>query len=558
MSLLLRRNLLPSLLSSAQGFSHSMRFRHLHRTITDGQRQNTSQLFEPPANKPPARPSSSDFTHSDMVKCTIAIRHHMRKGQCDTALLLFNSMPRRSEVTYGTMISGYFSNGESNMAQQLFDEMPVKNLVSQCIMMKWNIKYNNLKAARLLFDELPVKDVVAWTTILTGYIQNGLMDEGKRIFDKMPDKDVFSWNTILSGYIQNGLLDEAMRVFDEMPVKNAVSWNTILSGYMQNGLLDKAKSVFDEMPVKNVVSWTTIIIGYARHGFGEEALQHFESMKQASIQPDELTMVGVLTACSHSGLIDKGKHYFYSMSQDHGIVPNICHYSCLIGLLGRAGRLDEAQNLMKSMPFEPNAVTWSTLLSACRVHGNTKLGEKAAEMLFDLEPWNCVPYVTLSNLYAASGRWEDVKKTRLKMKDQGISNRRGYSWVEVRNKIHKFSVGDFTHPDSESIRAFLEELYLRMKEEGYVSSTKSALHDVDEEEKQHTLKFHSERLAVAYGIMKIPSGRPVRIFKNLRVCEDCHMAIKHIAKIAGRLIILRDTNRFHYFEGGVCNCGDYW
>lgn len=246
------------------------------------------------------------------------------------------------------------------------------------------------------------------------------------------------------------------------------------------------------------------------------------------------------------------------MRKDHGIVANSKHYTCLIDLLGRAGRLDEAQKLMKSMPFEADGATWGALLGASRIHGNTELAEKAAEMIFALEPWNAGMYVLLSNLYAATGRWEDVKRMRLRMRDTGVSKTPGYSWVEVANKIHTFRVGDMSYPDSESIQAFLEEMDVRMKEEGYVSATRVVGHDVEEEEKQEMLKYHSERLAVAYGIMKTPSGRAVCVYKNLRVCEDCHTAIKHIAKIAGRLIILRDPNRFHHFHGGSCNCGDYW
>lgn len=246
------------------------------------------------------------------------------------------------------------------------------------------------------------------------------------------------------------------------------------------------------------------------------------------------------------------------MSKDYGIRANSKHYTCMIDLLGRAGRLDDAQNLMTSMPFEPDAATWGALLGASRIHGNTALGEKAAEMIFALEPWNAGMYVLLCNLYAASGRWADANKMRLKMRDKGVSKVPGYSWVEVENKIHTFSVGDLSHGYSERIYAFLEEMELRMKGEGYVSATKLVLHDVEEEEKQNMLKYHSEKLAVAYGIMKTPYGRPIRVFKNLRVCQDCHTAIKHIAKISGRLIILRDPNRFHHFKEGVCNCGDYW
>lgn len=268
--------------------------------------------------------------------------------------------------------------------------------------------------------------------------------------------------------------------------------------------------------------------------------------------------VGVLSACSHTGLVDKGTQYFYSMDRDYGITANSKHYTCMIDLLGRAGRLDEAQNLMRNMPFEPDAATWGAVLGASRIHGNTELGEKAAQMIFEMEPDNAGMYVLLSNLYAASGRWGDVSKMRLKMRDSGVKKVPGYSWLEVQNMIHTFSVGDPFHPDKEKIYAFLEELDLKMKLDGYVSSTKLVLHDVEEEEKEHMLKYHSEKLAVAFGILSIPAGRPIRVMKNLRMCEDCHNAIKHISKIEGRLIILRDSHRFHHFSSGSCSCGDYW
>lgn len=250
--------------------------------------------------------------------------------------------------------------------------------------------------------------------------------------------------------------------------------------------------------------------------------------------------------------------YFNSMYQNYGITANSKHYTCMIDLLGRAGRLDEALNLMRNMPFYPDAATWGALLGASRIHGDTELGEKAAEMIFEMEPDNSGMYVLLSNLYAASGRWSEVREMRLKMRDKGVKKVPGYSWVEVQNKIHVFSVGDCSHPESERIYAYLEELDLELKKDGYVSSTKLVLHDVEEEEKEHMLKYHSEKLAVAFGILTIPSGRPIRVIKNLRVCEDCHNAIKHISKIAKRQIILRDSNRFHHFSEGSCSCGDYW
>lgn len=271
-----------------------------------------------------------------------------------------------------------------------------------------------------------------------------------------------------------------------------------------------------------------------------------------------MLQVAVLSACSHAGLVDEGREYFYSMNHDYGITANSVHYTCMVDLLGRAGRLEEAQQLMKNMPFEPDAAAWGAILGASRVHGNTELGEKAAQIIFEKEPHNSGMYVLLSNLYAASGRWRDAGKMRLEMRNKGVKKVTGYSWLEVQNKTHIFKVGDSSHPDTDKIYSFLEEMDLKLKHEGYVSSTKLVLHDVEEKEKEHMLKYHSEKLAVAYGILSLPEGRPIRVIKNLRVCEDCHNFIKYISKIVGRLIILRDNHRFHHFKGGSCSCRDYW
>ncbi|KAG6587679.1 Pentatricopeptide repeat-containing protein, partial [Cucurbita argyrosperma subsp. sororia] len=722
------------------------------------------------------------ITDSDIVKWNRKITAYMRSGQCESALGVFNGMPRRSTVTYNAMISGYLSNNKFDRARQVFEKMPNRDLISWNVMLSGYVKNGNLSAARTLFNQMPEKDVVSWNAMLSGYAQNGYVEEARKLFDEMSDKneiswngllaayiqngrieearrlfdskmdweivswnclmggyvrkkrlddarilfdrmpvrdniswnimitgyaqngllseagrlfeelpikDVFAWTAMVSGYVQNGMLDEAKRIFEEMPEKNEVSWNAMIAGYVQNQQIDKARELFDQMPSRNIsswntmvtgyaqsgnidqarilfdempqrdciswaamiagyaqssqseealqlfimmkrngerlnrsalacalsscaeiaafelgkqlhgrlikagfqtgyyvgnallamyckcgsieealdifeditdkdiVSWNTLIVGYARHGFGKEALAVFESMKM-TIKPDEVTLVGVLSACSHTGLVDKGMEYFNSMHQNYGITANSKHYTCMIDLLGRAGRLDEALNLMKNMPFSPDAATWGALLGASRIYGNTELGEKAAEIIFKMEPYNSGMYVLLSNLYAASGRWSEVRQMRMKMRDKGVKKVPGYSWVEVQSKIHIFSVGDCSHPETDRIYAYLEELDLELKKDGYVSSTKLVLHDVEEEEKENMLKYHSEKLAVAFGILSILPGRPIRVIKNLRVCEDCHNAIKHISKIAKRRIILRDSNRFHHFSEGTCSCGDYW
>ncbi|GJZ35140.1 pentatricopeptide repeat-containing protein [Tanacetum coccineum] len=498
----------------------------------------------------------------DEVSWNTMISGYAQSEDMCEARKLFDESPVRYEYTWTAMVSGYVLNGMVDEARRIFDEMPVKNSVSWNAMIAGYLQCKRIDVAKEFFHTMPCKNVSSWNTMITGFAHSGIIDIARDLFDKMLQRDCISWGAIISGYAHLGHNEEALRFFVEMKrtgekanrsiflcilstcseitalelgfqlhaqlVKVGLrsGWyvgNALLSMYCKCGNIDEANAIFEEISDKDIVSWNTIIAGYARHGFGQEALRVFESMKTSGVKPDQVTMVGVLSACSHSGLVDRGTHYFYTMNRDYGIAANSKHYTCMIDLLGRAGRLDDAQILMKSMPFEPDAATWGALLGASRIHGNTELGEKAAEMVFLMKPDN-------------AGM------------DTGVKKVPDYSWLEVQNKIHTFSVGDSTHPETLRVYAYLEELAFRLKKEGYISSPKLVLHDVEEEEKEHMLRYHSEKLAVAFGILNIQAGRPIRVFKNLRVCADCHNVIKHISKIEGRLIIVRDSHRFHHFR----------
>lgn len=583
--------------------------------VQNGLMEDARRLFD----------SKSDW---ELVSWNCMIGGYMRKRNLIEARKFFDRMGARDEVSWNTLISGYAQNGELVEAKRLFDESPIRDVFTWTAMVSGYVQSGMINEARNIFDKMPERNSVSWNSMIAGYAQCNRMDLARELFDKMPTRNISSWNTMVTGYAQSGEIESARDFFNKMPLRDSISWAAIIAGYAQSGCseeamhmfkemkrvgervnrsmftsalstcadvaalelgkqvhgrllkagfesgcyvgnaliamyckcgsIDEAYNVFKALGEKDIVSWNTMVAGYARHGLGEEALVIFESMKRGGIKPDDVTMVGVLSACSHTGLVEKGKQHFYTMKQQYGIEPNSQHYTCMIDLLGRAGYLVEAQNLMRKMPIEPDSATWGALLGASRMHGNTQLGENAAKMVFEMEPENSGFYVLLSNLYAASGRWSDVGKMRLKMKDKGVKKVPGYSWVEVQNRIHTFSVGDVLHEEKDKIYAFLEDLDLKMKKEGYVSSTKLVLHDVEEEEKEHMLRFHSEKLAVAFAILKLPAGRPIRVMKNLRVCEDCHSAIKYISRIVGRLIILRDSNRFHHFSGGSCSCGDYW
>lgn len=233
-------------------------------------------------------------------------------------------------------------------------------------------------------------------------------------------------------------------------------------------------------------------------------------------------------------------------------------YSCVVDILGRSGKVEEAFEFIKKMPFEPTAAMWGSLLGACRVHLNVDIGELVAERLIEMEPENSGNYVLLSNLYASMGRWEDVRNVRELMNEKAVIKEPGRSWIELNQTLHTFHASDRTHPRKEEVFAKVKELLVKIKQAGYTPDLSCVLHDVDEEQKEKILLGHSEKLALAFGLIDTPPGKPVQVMKNLRICVDCHNFAKFVSKVYGREVSLRDKNRFHHIIGGICSCGDYW
>lgn len=218
--------------------------------------------------------------------------------------------------------------------------------------------------------------------------------------------------------------------------------SSLINMYAKCGSIHLAQQVFDNMFNRDVVSWNAIILGYGMHGYAENALALFREMQQEGVMPDHITFIAVLSACSHAGFVDEGCKYFVCMTSDHHITPRVEHYACLVDLLGRSGRLDEACNFIKNMPIEPGVGVWGALLGACGIHGNLELGEHVSEKLISLNPKNVSNYVSLSNIYAAAGRWDGVLKVRRLIKSAGIEKIPGCSWIEIKNEVHSFVVGD--------------------------------------------------------------------------------------------------------------------
>ncbi|CAN0911804.1 Pentatricopeptide repeat-containing protein At3g57430, chloroplastic [Linum grandiflorum] len=434
------------------------------------------------------------------------------------------------------------------------------------------------------------------------YCNCGQVESGRRVFDRMLDRRIGVWNAMITGYAQSENDEQALMLFLDMRTDelrpNSITLMTMLPGcawmaalakgkeihgyairnalasdvavgsalidmYAKCGCLDLARRVFNEMPRKNVVTWNVIMMAYGMHGKGEEALQLFQAMvseaKVGGVKPTEITFISVIAACSHSGMVDEGLGIFLSMKDNHGIEATADHYACTVDLLGRAGRVEQAYNLVKSMPSGFDKIgAWSSLLGACRLHHKVEIGEIAGESLILLQPDIDSHYVLLSNVYATAGLWDKAISVRRRMGNLGLKKVPGWSWIEHGDEVHRFLAGDNSHPQSEQIHSFLYVLMSRIRKEGYIPDTSCVLHDVKEDEKEKLLCGHSEKLAIAFGILNTPPGTTIRVAKNLRVCNDCHTASKYISKVEQREIILRDVRRFHHFSNGNCSCGDYW
>lgn len=466
------------------------------------------------------------------------------------------------------LIDVYSKGGDAKSAHQLFDQMPEKNLVSLTAMINCCAKNGDVDGARLLFDgmEEGERDIVCWNVMIDGYTQQGRPNEALDLFREMLELNVKPFEVtllaVLSACGQLGALESGRWVHSYV-VNNGMRVNVqlgtaLVDMYSKCGSLDEARTIFDMIEDKDVVAWNSMIYGYAINGFTEDSLRLFTTMCRRGVYPTDITFIGLLSACVHSGLVTEGWRYFRSMKDEYHIEPKIEHYGCMVNLLGRAGHLDEAYKLIKSMKINPDPVLWGTLLGACRLHGNTVLGERIAELLLSQNLADSGTYVLLSGMYAAAGNWDGAAKVRARMKDSGVQKEPGCSSIEVNNMVHEFLAGDMRHPKCKEIYAMLEEMNGWLEAYGYTPQTDIVLHDIGEIEKKRLLEVHSEKLAIAFGLISTQPGATIRIFNNLRMCLDCHSATMLISKIKGRKIVVRDRNRFHHFVDGSCSCGEYW
>jgi len=407
-------------------------------------------------------------------------------------------------------------------------------------------------------------DQVVNNALLGFYVDTSCLDEVLKVFEVMPQRNVVSWNTLIAGLAGQDRPSETLGAFRVMQGEGmGFSWVTLTTALpvcAQLTALHSGKDThgFDRMHNRDLTSWNTMLAGYSINGQINEAWALFDEMIRSSIKPDGITFVALLSGCSHSGLTSQGQRLFNAM-EDYGEQPSLEHYACLVDILGRSGKLEEALNVAENIPMRPSGSIWGSLLNSCRLHGNVPLAEIVAKRLFEIEPNNPGNYVMLSNIYANAGMWEDVKRVRERMAMTGIKKDVGCSWIQIKHKIHTFVAGGSTNfrRSAEYIKIW-NELSNAIKDLGYIPNTSVVLHDVNEDMKATWVCEHSERLAAVAALINTGAGMPIRITKNLRVCVDCHSWMKAVSKVTKRLIVLRDTNRFHHFQNGTCSCKDYW
>ncbi|QHO01179.1 Pentatricopeptide repeat-containing protein [Arachis hypogaea] len=541
---------------------------------------------------------------SDVSVSNALIGMYIKNGCVDDGYRVFEAMTGPDLVSWNTLLSGFHDYGYAESGSNVFCQMLVEgfrpnmytfiSILRSCSDLL-DIKFGKQVHAQILKNSLDGNEYVG-KALLDMYLKFRYMEESYIVFSKLINRDVFTWTVMITGFAQTEQEEKAIKFLNSMQqegvrpneftiagclggcsritatesgrqlhsmaLKSGLLPDMFVSGalvdmYAKCGCIEDAEAVFKGLVWRDKVLWNTMVCGFSLHGQGDKALQTFQKMKDEGNLPDDVTFLGVLSACSHMGLVEEGKQHFNSMSNVYGVTPRDEHYAGMVDILSRAGRFVEVESFVEEMKLTSNALVWENVLGACAKHGNVKFGERAAKRLFELKCETDSTYILLSNIFASKGRWTEAKRIRALMSSHGVKKEPGCSWVEINNKIHVF-VSDGGHPHIREIHLKLEELGEKLRLIGYVPQMEHVLHDVPDTEKEEHLNHHSEKLALAFALMSNSHKQTIRIFKNLRICRNCHNFMKHVSRITTQEIVIRDTNRFHSFKDGSCSCQDYW
>lgn len=459
----------------------------------------------------------------DVFVGSALVNTYLKFGLAVDAREVFEELPVRDVVLWNSMVNGYAQIGHFDEALGIFRRM-VENGVVPCrytvtgVLSIYSVigDFDNGQAVHGFLTKMGYdSSVVVLNALIDMYGKCKCASDALNVFEVMDEKDMFSWNSIISVHQRCGDHYGTLKLFDRMlgnrVQPDLVTVTTVLPacthlaalihgreihGYMivnglgkegrnnefddvllNNALMDMyakcgnmrdACMVFDHMTEKDVASWNIMITGYGMHGYGDKALDTFTRMRQARLEPNEISFVGLLSACSHAGMVNEGLEFLAEMESKYGVSPSIEHYTCVVDMLCRAGKLTEAYELMLTMPFKADPVGWRALLAACRIHKDTDLAEIAASKVIELEPGHCGNYVLMSNVYGVLGRYEEVSEWRRTMRQQNVKKRPGCSWIELMNGVHVFLTGDRTHPQTDFIYAGLNSLTAVLQVQGYV------------------------------------------------------------------------------------------
>ncbi|CAJ1889697.1 unnamed protein product [Sphenostylis stenocarpa] len=551
-----------------------------------------------------------EMRERDVITWTQMVTACMEFGLVDLALKVFDEMPEKNSVSYNAVLSGFCRNEEDLEALKLFVRMVEEGLELTDFSLT-----SGVDACGLLGDHKVSKQVHGFAVkfgfgsngcidaaLLDMYTRCGGMVDAEKMFLRWEVEEFspVAWTAMICGYARNGQPEEAISLFhvgrsngkvimDEVVVTSTLGLsgtvghhdmgkqihghvvkcglgsnlevgNALVSMYFKCGNVDDAMKVFHDMACTDIVTWNTLISGNLIHRQGDRALELWAEMQEKDIKPDQVTFVLIISAYrqTSSNLVDDCRSLFNSMRTVYQIEPTSLHYASFISVLGHWGSLQEALETINKMPFRPSALVWRALLDACKQHKNKLIGKWAAQNILSLEPKNPSTFILVSNLYAASGRWDRSEMVRDEMREKGIRKHPAQSWIISEKKIHTFYPRDRSHPHDKDIYSGLEILILECLKVGYEPDTSFVLHEVEEHHKEKFLFHHSAKLAATYGILMTKPGKPVWIVKNILLCGDCHTFLKYASIVTKRDIFLRDSSGFHCFSNGQCSCKDCW
>lgn len=529
---------------------------------------------------------------------------YVKCGSLLDARIVFNTLTQRNVITWSTLIAGYIQHGLDEEAFQLFEKMQEQGIepnpitfissLKACSVLAilergWWLhthviesgleshifvgnalidmyaKCGSLEDACVVFQRMPDRDIVSWTTVLGMYAEDVRGLEGVQVFEQMK-QDGIEPNAITYGYILKILtsvaaLEQGQQIHacivESGLELGALVGNALLDIYAKCGRLEDAFMVFERMPKKEVETWSALLMGCALHRDYSSALKIFKGMQCSGLKPDGVMFLCLLSACNFVGLLDESCLHFKAMRDEHGIIPTLEHCNSMVDILGHAGCLDEAEDLLETNPFGANVVGWTSLLNSCKIHVNVGFARRSFDRIVMLDQESSAGYVLMSKVYSHAGMLACAEEIEDMRRYRNGWKKPAHAFIEVDNRVHDFAVGDKLHPQSADIYAKLDVLSVQMKEEGYKPRLDLVLGPMSLEKKEDALCGHSEKLAIAFGLISSPHGSTIRISKNLRMCGDCHNASKFISRIEMREIIVTDTYCIHRFQDGTCSCKDY-